>query len=70
MRLPAKAFADGYKRPAKGYNKSTKRPKLLKISHNLAVRMKFAAKIRKNINSTKFLTKNNTKILIFYGYIV
>lgn len=40
---------------------------LLKISHNLAVLMKFAAKIRKNINSTKFLTKNNTKILTFYG---
>lgn len=56
----------GTKTPKKGTISPQKDHKLLKISYNLAVRLKFAAKIRKNINSTKFLDnkiKLNNKIM-------
>ena len=45
----------GTKAPKKGAISPQKDHKLLKISYNWAVRLKFAAKIRKNINFTKFL---------------
>ena len=56
----------GTKTPKKGAISPQKDHKLLKISYNLAVRLKFAAKIRKKYNFTKFLDnkiKLNNKIM-------
>lgn len=61
--LHAKAFADEYKRPAEGAKSPQNDQILLKISHNLAVEMKFAAKVRKFINSTKFFETKITFII-------